>query len=159
MQAFEINLAGIEFIGNYFSRAYGPFAGVEDEDEGERRWWRGEECVMGAANAPRQARIRVERRLPLGVETKARSCRGCGRTFSTGSYTRRTVETEIEREGEGRGRATGGRITGWRTRRRRRRRRRRWRRDGERGGRARGWRYITRQLPDATVRANCAWGT
>ena len=42
---------------------------------------------MGAANEARQARIRVERRLPLGVETKARSCRGCGRTFSTG-YTR-----------------------------------------------------------------------
>lgn len=35
-RAFEsINLAGIEFIGNYFSRAYGPFAGIEDEDEGE----------------------------------------------------------------------------------------------------------------------------
>lgn len=32
-RAFEsINLAGIEFIGNYFSRAYGPFAGIEDKD-------------------------------------------------------------------------------------------------------------------------------
>ncbi|RLU18966.1 hypothetical protein DMN91_009324 [Ooceraea biroi] len=72
---------------------------------------------MGAANEPRQARIRVERRLPLGVETKARSCRGYGRTFSTGSYIRRTAEAEIECEGEGRGRATSGRIA-----------------DGERGG-------------------------
>lgn len=72
---------------------------------------------MGAANEPRQARIRVERRLPLGVETKARSCRGYGRTFSTGSYIRRTVEAEIECEGEGRRRATSGRIA-----------------DGERGG-------------------------
>lgn len=35
--AFEsINLTGIEFIGNYFSRAYGPFASIDDEqDEGE----------------------------------------------------------------------------------------------------------------------------
>lgn len=67
---------------------------------------------MGAANEPRQARIRVERRLPLGVETKARSCRGCGRTFSTGSYTpENAAEAEIEgREGAGRGRATSGRI-------------------------------------------------
>lgn len=52
---------------------------------------------MGAANEPRQARIRVERRLPLGVETKARSCRGCGRTFSTGSYTRRTQRRPRDR--------------------------------------------------------------
>lgn len=44
MQAFEINLAGIEFIGNYFSRAYGPFAGVEDEDEGGGG---GGECARG----------------------------------------------------------------------------------------------------------------
>lgn len=50
--------------------------------------------VIRAANEPRQARIHVERRLPLGVETKARSCRGCGCTFSTGSYPRRTAETE-----------------------------------------------------------------
>lgn len=34
--AFEsINLTGIEFIGNYFSRAYGSFASIDDEDEGE----------------------------------------------------------------------------------------------------------------------------
>ena len=35
-RAFEsINLTAIEFIGNYFSRAYGPFASIEDENEGE----------------------------------------------------------------------------------------------------------------------------
>lgn len=34
--AYEsINLTGIEFIGNYFSRAYGSFASIDDEDEGE----------------------------------------------------------------------------------------------------------------------------
>lgn len=31
----SINLTGIEFIGNYFSRAYGSFASIDDEDEGE----------------------------------------------------------------------------------------------------------------------------
>lgn len=96
----SINFAGIEFIGNYFSRAYArPVRrGIEDKDEGETGGCeRARGDVMGAANEPRQARIRVERRLPLGVETKARSCRGCGRTFSTGSYTRRTQRRPRDR--------------------------------------------------------------
>lgn len=46
-RAFEsINLAGIEFIGNYFSRAYGLFAGIEDKAEGEAAT-RGKVCNGG----------------------------------------------------------------------------------------------------------------
>ncbi|EFN64653.1 hypothetical protein EAG_08296 [Camponotus floridanus] len=75
--------------------------------------------------------------------------------------------TEIEGEREGRGRATNGRIADGE------------RRGGERAGggeggetveeteegeedareRSEGLRYITRQLPDATVRTNCTRGT